>query len=93
MDLDPREQEIKYKSYWIEIEKLTNDVAEFIRNYLIFKTRSGVKRDDVYLLFKNFAINNYSNDKDLILNDLLKYANIYGCFIQTQKHRSEKINI
>ena len=51
MDLEPQEQEKKYKKYWVEIERLTSDVAEFIRNYLIFKTRSWVKKDDVYLFF------------------------------------------
>jgi hypothetical protein len=40
MDLEPQEQEKKYKKYWVEIERLTSDVAEFIRNYLIFNTKS-----------------------------------------------------
>ncbi len=91
MDLEPQEQEKKYKK-WVEIERLTSDVAEFIRNYLIFNTKSWVKKDDVYLFFKKFAIENYNNDKELILEDLLKYANIYSSFIQTQKHKNEKIN-
>jgi uncharacterized protein with ParB-like and HNH nuclease domain len=92
MDLEPQEQEKKYKKYWVEIERLTSDVAEFIRNYLIFKTRSWVKKDDVYLFFKKFAIDTYDNNKELILEDLLKYATIYGSFIQTQKHKNEKIS-
>lgn len=92
MDLEPQEQEKKYKKYWVEIERLSSDVAEFIRNYLIFKTKSWVKKDEVYLFFKKFAVDNFQNNKDFILEDLLKYANIYSSFIQTQKHRNEKIN-
>jgi len=48
MDLEPIEQEKLYKQYWIEIENLTGDIAEFIRNYLIFKERTSVKKGDVY---------------------------------------------
>lgn len=40
MDLQPEEQEKMYKSYWINIEKLTANIAEFVRSYLIFKTKN-----------------------------------------------------
>jgi len=54
MDLKPSEQEIFYKKYWINIEKLTGNIAEFVRNYLIFKTKVSIKKDDVYTSFKKF---------------------------------------
>lgn len=54
MDLEPLEQEQMYKKYWVEIEKLTGDIAEFVRNYLIFKLRIWVKKMMFTLFLKNY---------------------------------------
>ena len=92
MDLEPEDQEKQYKKYWIEIEKLVGDVAEFIRNYLIFKLKNSVKKDDVYYYFKKFARDNFGNVKEEILSDLLKYSKTYSYFIQNQEFEDIKIN-
>jgi len=92
MDLNPSEQEKMYKKYWIEIEKFTGDIAEFVRNYLIFKLKTWVKKDDVYTVFKNFSSDQFSKNKEGILEDLLNFAKIYSWLVQIQNHPNKGIN-
>lgn len=92
MDLEYDEQEILYKKYWIEIEKLTGDIAEFVRNYLIFKLKSSVKKDEVYLMFKKFTRDNFKNNKENILIDLIYFAEIYSWLVQIKTHSNVEIN-
>jgi len=92
MDLEPIEQEKMYKQYWIEIEKRTGDIAEFVRNYLILKSKIWVKKDDVYPVFKKFSTENFYKNKEGILQDLLFFSEIYSWLIQIQKHPNITIN-
>lgn len=92
MDLEPREQEKMYKKYWIEIEKLTGDIAEFVRNYLIFKSKTWVKKDDVYAVFKKFSTESFYKNKEGILQDLLFFSGIYSWLIQIQNHPNNAVN-
>lgn len=92
MDLQPVEQEKMYKTYWITIEKLTENIAEFVRNYLIFKTKIWVKKDDVYTVFKKFSLETFNQDKEAVLKDLLYFAEIYGWLVQINKHSSSAVN-
>lgn len=92
MDLEPIDQENMYKKYWVEIEKLTGNLAEFVRNYLIFKLKTWVKKDDVYSIFKKFSIDQFNKNKENILQDLLSFAGIYSWFVQIQKHPNADIN-
>ena len=92
MDLEPLEQEQMYKKYWVEIEKLTGDIAEFVRNYLIFKLRIWVKKDDVYSVFKKLSTDNFYKNKEGILKDLLYFAGIYSWLTQIQNHPNSAIN-
>jgi len=92
MDLEPIQQELIYKKYWIQIEKMVIDIAEFIRNYLIFKLKVWVKKDDVYYIFKKFSSDNFYKDKESILQDLLYFADIYSKLIQSQNHSNKIIN-
>lgn len=92
MDLEALEQERMYKEYWITIEKLTGDTAEFIRNYLNFKTKVSVKRDDVYNIFKVFAVEVFQRDKESILKDLLDFAEIYSYLVQISQYPNKDIN-
>lgn len=92
MDLEPAEQERMYKRYWIEIEKLTGDIAEFVRNYLIYKIRIWVKRDDVYSIFKKFAVENFYKDKEGILKDLVFFAETYSWLVQIKNHPVHTVN-
>jgi uncharacterized protein with ParB-like and HNH nuclease domain len=92
MDLEHSQQDKLYKKYWVEIEKLTGDIAEFVRNYLIFKLKIWVKRDDVYTNFKKFSTEKYYKNKEGILQDLLFFAGIYSWLIQIQNHPNNAIN-
>lgn len=73
MDLEPFEQEKLYKDYWIHIEKLAGDVAEFIRIYLIFKTKTSIKKDEVYIAFKKASLELF--DKEF-LRDFLQMKSL-----------------
>ncbi len=92
MDLEPFEQERMYKRYWVEIEKLTGDIAEFVRNYLIFKLKISVKKNDVYPVFKKFSTENFHKDKEGILQGLLPFAEIYSWLTQIHNHPNSNIN-
>lgn len=92
MDLQPVEQEKMYKTYWINIEKLTENIAEFVRNYLIFKTKTWVKKDDVYTVFKKFSLETFSRDKESVLKDLLYFSEIYGWLVQINKYPNNIVN-
>ncbi len=92
MDLQPVEQEKMYKTYWINIEKLTENIAEFVRNYLIFKTKTWVKKDDVYTVFKKFSLETFNQDKEPVLKDLLYFAEIYSWLVQINKYPNNKVN-
>lgn len=92
MDLEPLKQEKLYKKYWVEIEKLTGDIAEFVRNYLIFKLKIWIKKGDVYPEFKKSSVKIFHNKKEDILQDLLFFAEIYSWLIQIQIHPNSAIN-
>ena len=92
MDLEPAEQETMYKKYWIEIERLTEDVAEFSRNYLMSKTKRSVKKADVYTTFKKYSSDSFNKDKETMLKDLLYFAKIYSWFVQINKHPNNELN-
>ena len=92
MDLQPAEQERMYKTYWIKIEKLTGNVAEFVRNYLIFKRKFWVKKDDVYTNFKKHSLDQFNRDKEATLKDLLFFAEIYSWLVQISKHPDNALN-
>ena len=92
MDLLPKDQESMYNKYWIKIENLTQNIPEFIRNYLIYKNKISVKRDDVYSIFKKFAASVYNNDKESIAKDLLDFAKIYSILKQISKYGNANID-
>jgi hypothetical protein len=92
MDLLPKDQESMYNKYWIKIENLTQNIPEFIRNYLIYKNKISVKRDDVYSIFKKFAASVYNNDKESIAKDLLDFAKIYSILKQISEYGKANID-
>ena len=93
MDLEPEKQEQFYQKYWLEIEKLVEDRFEgFVQNYLIFKNKSWIKSDDVYENFKKFVKENFAQDKEKILQDLIYYAKIFSIIFQITKHKNSEIN-
>ncbi len=92
MDLAPKEQEEMYNQYWIKIENWTQNVPEFVRNYLIYKNKVSVKKDDVYPVFKKFAMYSYQGNKKLIAKDLLEFAKIYSHLKQITKYGNPDID-
>lgn len=92
MDLPPAEQDKMYNNYWLKIENLVGNLAEFVRNYLIYKEKVSVKRGDVYTVFKKFASDKFENNKEAIVKDLLYFADIYGWLVQIKSHKNESIN-
>ncbi len=92
MDLEPNKQDELYKNYWVSIERLSGDTAEFMRNYLIFKLKTFVKRDDVYNYFKKFTLDSFGRDKEEILKDLLIFSEFYSWFVQIKKNPSNELN-
>lgn len=102
MRLDNKKQEDFYERYWNKIEKLTAisgtkdyKVSDFIRHYLTLITKRIPNINDVYFVFKEYVINeikeNRTNDCENILQDMLKYAQIYNKIINS-KFSSEKVS-
>ena len=92
MDLLPKDQEFMYNKYWTKIEDLTQNIPEFVRNYLIYKNKISVKRDDVYSVFKKFAASVYQNQKEPIAKDLLYFAKIYSILKQISEYENAGID-
>lgn len=102
MRLDNKKQEDFYERYWNKIEKLTAisgtkdyKVSDFIRHYLTLITKRIPNINDVYFVFKEYVINeikeNRTNDCENILQDMLKYAQIYNKIINSS-FSSEKVS-
>lgn len=91
MDLEPENQEKLYREYWVSIEKLTNNVAEFVRNYLIFRLRTWVKKGDVYPIFKNYARDKFGDNKEKIIEELHSYAKLYSYLICETEYSNIKV--
>lgn len=69
MSLDSEEQTKLYKEYWIKIESLfinNNIFAEFIRHYLISKTKKAVKRENTYSVYKKYYYEQNFNAKEAV---------------------------
>ena len=94
MDLEPAFQEKLYLDYWLKIETLSLDVAEFIRNFLMFKLNRNVTQTKraVYTEFKKYAEEKYNKDSQKVLQEILEYAQIYSYFIRQNKHSSQIID-
>jgi uncharacterized protein with ParB-like and HNH nuclease domain len=92
MDLPAFEQESMYIKYWTKVDKLTENVPEFIRVYLIYKNKISVKRDDVYPIFKKFVAEEFDDNRKEIAEDLVYFAKIYSFLRQITPYYDKKIN-
>lgn len=94
MDLKPNEQDNLYNRYWIKIERKVGDIAEFVRNFLMFKLQKNVTQTKraVYNEFKKFSLDAFQRDSQKILETLLKYAEIYSFFVRHNKHSDQRID-
>lgn len=102
MRLDNKKQEDFYERYWNRIEKLTclagtkdYKVSEFIRHYLTLLTKKIPNINDVYFVFKEYVTCEIKGcrtaDCENILQDMLKYAQIYNKVINSS-FSSEKLS-
>jgi uncharacterized protein with ParB-like and HNH nuclease domain len=94
MDLDSSIQEKLYLDFWLKIENLSGDVAEFIRNFLMFRLGRNVTQTKraVYSEFKKYAEDKFNKDSPKVLEEILKYAKIYSYFIRQNNHPSKVID-
>ena len=92
MSLSYEKQKAFYERYWIEIEKnCAFRTAEFIRDFLVIKTKKIPPKDSVYKMFKQFAIGHDSAATELLLESLLQYSKLYS-YIWEVDHPSKGIS-
>jgi len=82
MDKEADEQIELFEKYWFKIEEnLTSEnISNFVRDYLTVKQNKIPNKDDTYEAFKNFVYLQNIQTKDL-LNELLEYSKIYKTFL------------
>jgi uncharacterized protein with ParB-like and HNH nuclease domain len=85
-----KEQERLYTQYWLNIEKNLGSelISVFARDYLVMKTYSDVKEDEIYPQFKKFVS---EKDNETILKELLRYSKKYA-FIKFENCPAKPIN-
>ena len=78
MGLSNREQNRYYKDYWSKIEEYAgDDVSPFVRDYLCLKLRAIPRQDEVYNKFKSYVEEEWTDDTEALLSELLAYARRY----------------
>ncbi len=94
MDLDQDKQEHLYNEYWIKIEQLSGNVANFIRAFLMYTLHKDITQSNraIYNEFKQYSEAKFSRDSYKILKHLLKYAEIYSYFVNHSQHPDKDIN-
>ncbi|TQV61779.1 MAG: DUF262 domain-containing protein [Sulfurovum sp.] len=82
MDKEADEQIELFEKYWFKIEEnLTSEnISNFIRDYLTVKQNKIPNKDDTYEAFKLFVYSQNIQTKDL-LGELLEYSKIYKTFL------------
>lgn len=93
MDLPPQQQESLYASYWVKIESYVNDVAEFVRVFLIFRLQENVRKinREIYTDFRNYSEKQFAKNPEKTLKEMLEFAQIYSYFVCTTKFPDAKI--
>jgi uncharacterized protein with ParB-like and HNH nuclease domain len=82
MDKAPEEQTQLFEDYWLKIEEYlkSENISQFIRDFLIVKRNKLSNKDDVYSDFKSLVLINRWDTKTL-LTEILSYAKIYKTFL------------
>jgi len=86
-------QEHLHQHYWVQLEKLTGDLAEFVRVFLMFRLGKNVtlKKRSVYQEFQKWSSTLDTNSSKEILQELIKYAEFYSYFVQNRSHPNTEI--
>lgn len=80
MKLEPKEQEVLYKSYWYPMEKGFGNLSEsslfdrFMRDYLTLKTGRIPNIKNVYADFKEYASRQKNKNIEEILKDIYQFS-------------------
>ncbi len=88
MDKEPTNQEELYKNYIAKLEDTLgdeNNLSKFIEAYLRVYYGLQVKRKRIYEIFKQLFREEFQNDTQKALQDLLKYAKIYQVITNNKK--------
>lgn len=82
MDKEADEQTGLFDNYWFKIEEnLTSEnISNFVRDYLTMKNNKAPNIADTYEAFKNFVFFENISTNDL-LHELLEYSKIYKSFL------------
>lgn len=107
MALDYNTQEKLYLKYWLEMEDMlgSDNIEKFMLYYLIMKKKSNNLSDDdrtvritsnnLYYAFKrtypNMSYLRTSDNVELLLKDMHKYAKLYRDFISQTPHTKDKM--
>jgi uncharacterized protein with ParB-like and HNH nuclease domain len=94
MNHSPNYQERLFRNYWQVIEENTynksnekDETTQFIRYFLIYKLRSPIKEDEIYLNFKKYL--NKSNDIESFLEELLRFSEYYKYLLSNKAPDNE----
>jgi uncharacterized protein with ParB-like and HNH nuclease domain len=95
MDLPPQMQENLYASYWVKIENCVNDVAEFVRVFLMYRNQENVRKTnrEIYSEFRLYCEDKFAKNPEKTLMEMLEFAQLYSYFICTTKFPNAKIGI
>ena len=84
----PEVQERFYDDYWNKIEKCTKEALDgFVRNYLTIKEGVIPTLKGIYTSFKSYA--KKEGDIEVILQDMLRYANAYDKIVKCKVGNAE----
>lgn len=78
MNLDAKVQERFYNTYWLKIENNTGRFMEdFMRDYLTMMCRAIPNKSEVYRVFKEYTLREYSEGVEPLLESLRYYSQIF----------------
>lgn len=83
MDKEPEIQDLLLTKYWLPIEEALEEktLEDFIIDYLRIYYGNNVMKNDYYPLFKTHLIDKFDKDSKILMEELLKYAEIYKFFL------------
>lgn len=82
MDKEAEEQTKFFENYWFKIEEnlSSENISDFVRDYLTMKQNKIPNKSEVYEAFKKFVYENKFDVKEL-LDELYEYSKIYKTFL------------
>lgn len=82
MDKEAEEQTKLFENYWFKIEEnlSSENISDFVRDYLTMKQNKIPNKSEVYEAFKKFVYENKFDVKEL-LDELYEYSKIYKTFL------------